>query len=109
MLRAVKIKRENKNIDTYELVSGYIFHEITLVPATFTLLIWLCEADGQTWHFAVCQQLLPKCVELALSLLFFFFFWLLVFVLKFVGGFFSMMTCLSFEGLLVLFVGSLAG
>lgn len=74
MLRAVKIKRENKNIDTYELVSGYIFHEITLVPATFTLLIWLCEADGQTWHFAVCQQLLPKCVELALSLLFFFFF-----------------------------------
>lgn len=44
-----------------------------------------------------------------ISLLGFFFFWLLVFVLKFVGGFFSMMTCLSFEGLLVLFVGSLAG
>lgn len=40
---------------------------------------------------------------------FFFFFWLLVFVLKFVEGFFSMVTCLSFEGLLVLFVGSLAG
>lgn len=39
----------------------------------------------------------------------FFFFWLLVFVLKFVEGFFSMVTCLSFEGLLVLFVGSLAG